>query len=106
MDFLFPVCIRTHFVRKFVNELIDVEPGESHPWPWHLPICQKPKLYNDKYITRALLDATMQLYTSDTSLKPFLLDLAQVTNFAEIGQRILRATERVGFHVFNIIQLP
>jgi len=98
MGFLFPVCIRTHFVRKFVNELIDLEPGESHPWPWYLPTCQKPKSYNDKYIKHAVLDATARRHKSDTFLKPLLLDLAQVTNFAEIGQRIVSATERVRFH--------
>ncbi|EZA50628.1 Tetratricopeptide repeat protein [Ooceraea biroi] len=78
----------------FVNELIDVEPGKKHPLPWRPPTCQTPKSYNDKYITRIVLDATVQQHPSDVSLKPFLQNLAQTADFAEIGQRILTATER------------
>lgn len=80
-------------IRLFVNELIDIEPWKKHPLPWHPPICQAPKSFNKKYITRTLLDATVQQHSSDASLKPFLHNLVQTTEFAEIGQRILTATE-------------
>lgn len=84
--------IRTHL---FVNELIDIEPWKKHPLPWHPPICLTSKSFNKKYITRTLLDATVQQRSSDASLKPFLHNLVQTADFAEIGQRILTATEAV-----------
>ncbi|XP_070517134.1 tetratricopeptide repeat protein 17-like isoform X4 [Cardiocondyla obscurior] len=77
----------------FVNELIDIEPWKKHPLPWHPPICQTPKSFNERYITRSLLDATMQQHSPDVSLKPFLHNLVQTADLAEIGQRILTATE-------------
>lgn len=86
----------------FVNELIDIEPWKKHPLPWHPPICQTPKSFNKKYITRTLLDATVQQHSSDASLKPFLHNLVQTAEFAEIGQRILTATEAVQFTFFII----
>lgn len=79
----------------FVNELIDMEPWKKHSLPWYPPICQSPKLFNDKYITHTLLDTTMQQHSPDTFLKPFLHNLVQTTDLAEIGQRILTATEMV-----------
>ncbi|XP_012227252.1 tetratricopeptide repeat protein 17 [Linepithema humile] len=75
----------------FVNELIDIEPWKKHPLPWYPPTCQSPKSFNKKYITPALLDATVQQHSSDASLKPFLHNLVQTADFAEIGQRILTA---------------
>ncbi|XP_070162882.1 tetratricopeptide repeat protein 17-like isoform X1 [Polyergus mexicanus] len=80
-------------IHLFVNELIDIEPWKKHPLPWHPPICQAPKSFNKKYITRTLLDATVQQRSSDASLKPFLHNLVPTADFAEIGQRILTATE-------------
>ncbi|XP_011638804.1 tetratricopeptide repeat protein 17 [Pogonomyrmex barbatus] len=77
----------------FVNELIDIEPWKKHPLPWHPPICQSPKSFNKKYITHTLLDASVQQHSPDTSLKPFLHNLVQSADLAEIGQRILTATE-------------
>ncbi|KAL6265599.1 hypothetical protein P5V15_002393 [Pogonomyrmex californicus] len=77
----------------FVNELIDIEPWKKHPLPWHPPICQSPKSFNKKYITYTLLDASVQQHSPDTSLKPFLHNLVQSADLAEIGQRILTATE-------------
>lgn len=77
----------------FVNELIDMEPWKKHPLPWYPPICQTPKSFNKKYITHTLLDVTTQQRSSDTSLRPFLHNLVQTADLAEIGQRILTATE-------------
>lgn len=79
----------------FVNELIDMEPGKKHALPWHPPKCQSPKLFNEKYITYRLLDATMQQYSPDVSLKSFLHNLVKTADPAEIGQRILTAIEAV-----------
>ncbi|XP_025159816.1 tetratricopeptide repeat protein 17 isoform X3 [Harpegnathos saltator] len=80
-------------IHLFVNELIDIEPGKKHPLPWHPPICQAPKLFDEKYITDSLLDATTQQHSSDASLKSFLHSLVQTAESAEIGQRILTAIE-------------
>ncbi|XP_011868164.1 PREDICTED: tetratricopeptide repeat protein 17 isoform X3 [Vollenhovia emeryi] len=77
----------------FVNELIDIEPWKKHPLPWHPPICHSPESFNEKYIAHTLLDATMQQHLPDASLKPFLHNLVQTADLAEIGQRILTATE-------------
>lgn len=79
----------------FVNELIDIEPWKKHPLPWHPPICQSPKSFNERYITHMLLDATVQQHSPDISLKPFLHNLVHTADLAEIGQRILTATEAV-----------
>lgn len=78
-----------------MNELIDIEPWEKHPLPWHPPICQSRKSFNERYITHTLLDETMQQYSPDASLKPFLHNLVHTADLAEIGQRILTATETV-----------
>ncbi|XP_029154934.1 tetratricopeptide repeat protein 17 isoform X2 [Nylanderia fulva] len=77
----------------FVNELIDIEPWKKHPLPWHPPICQTPKSFNKKYIAHTLLDATTHQRSSDASLRPFLHNLVQTADLAEIGQRILTATK-------------
>ncbi|KYN15443.1 Tetratricopeptide repeat protein 17 [Trachymyrmex cornetzi] len=77
----------------FVNELIDIEPWKKHPLPWHPPICQSPISFNERYITHMLLDATVQQHSPDISLKPFLHSLVHTADLAEIGQRILTATE-------------
>lgn len=90
MYFLY--VIRTHL---FINELIDIEPWKKHPLPWHPPICQTSNLFNERYITHTLLDATIQQHSPDTYLKPFLHNLVQTADLAEIGQRILTATEAV-----------
>lgn len=79
----------------FVNELIDIEPWKKHPLPWYPPMCQSPKSFNEKYITNTLLGATMQQHSPDASLKPFLLNLVQTADLAEIGQRILTAIKAV-----------
>lgn len=42
-----------------------------------------------------LLDATVQQHSPDISLKPFLHNLVHTADLAEIGQRILTATEAV-----------
>lgn len=94
-----------------MNELIDMEPWKKHPLPWYPPICQTPKSFNKKYITHTLLDVTTQQRSSDTSLRPFLHNLVQTADLAEIGQRILTATEAVRFiiihsinYIFNFIK--
>lgn len=91
------ICILLYVIRThlFVNELIDIGPWKKHPLPWYPPTCQSPKSFNKKYITSALLDATMQQHLSDASLKPFLHNLVQTADFAEIGQRILTAIKAV-----------
>lgn len=90
---LFSHVTRIHL---FVNELIDIEPGKKHPLPWYPPICHSPESFNEKYITRTLLDATaQQQQSSDASLKPLLYNLVQTADLAEIGQRILTAIEAV-----------
>lgn len=91
--------IRTHL---FINELIDIEPWKKHPLPWRPPTCQSPKSFNEKYITYTLLDVAEQQHSSDASLKPFLHNLVQNVDLAEIGQRILTAVETVKFTFFII----
>lgn len=88
-----------------MNELIDIESWKKHPLPWHPPICQAPKSFNKKYITRTLLDATIQQHSSDASLKPFLHNLVPTADFAEIGQRILTATEAVMLFIFLLLYI-
>lgn len=97
MKWFFFICVVTFRTHLFVNELIDIEPGKKHPLPWHSPTCQSPKSFNEKYITSTLLDATAQQQSSDASLKPFLHNLVQSADLAEIGQRILTAIETVRF---------
>ncbi|XP_014469374.1 PREDICTED: tetratricopeptide repeat protein 17 isoform X2 [Dinoponera quadriceps] len=80
-------------IHLFVNELIDIEPGKKHPLPWHPPLCQAPGSFDERYMTRALLDATARQHTPDASLNPFLHSLVQSADSAEIGQRILTAIE-------------
>ena len=75
--------------------MIGLEQGKEHLLPWHPPTCYEAKTFDEKYIPKSLLKATVSYNEPDSVLSPFLTSLVEDAEVAEIGQRILTATKSV-----------
>ncbi|XP_011306782.1 tetratricopeptide repeat protein 17 [Fopius arisanus] len=80
-------------IQIFLNELIGIEAGKEHKLPWYPPTCQSPEIFDQKFISKSLLKATLGSHSPDSSLSGHLINLVKDAEIAEIGQRILTATK-------------